>query len=256
MKVLVPVKRVVDYNIKPRVAADGSGVETQGLKMSMNPFDEVALEEAVRLRENGGAAEVIVVAIGPKATADTLRTAMAMGADRAIHILTDEAAGHDGGIEPLAMAHLLEEVVKKEQPGLVSIGKQAIDDDMSVTGQILAARLGWPQATFASKLELLPEGRARVTREIDGGVEVVEVSLPAVITADLRLNNPRFATLPNIMKARKKPIETIEAGSLGADTKPRLETLNVREPAERKPGIIVSSVEELLDKLKNEAKVL
>lgn len=251
MKVLVPVKRVVDFNIKPRVAADGSGVETQGVKMSMNPFDEVALEEAIRLREKGAATEVVAVSIGPKGAQDTLRTAMAMGADRAIHVLTDET------LEPLAVAKLLEAIVVRENPGLISMGKQAIDDDMNATGQILAARLGWPQATFASQVTLSDDGaRAEIAREIDGGVEIVSVALPAVVTADLRLNDPRYASLPNIMKARKKPMETIEAASLGVDTKPRLKVLDVREPTERKPGIIVETVEDLIGKLKHEAKVL
>ncbi|WP_018980633.1 electron transfer flavoprotein subunit beta/FixA family protein [Saccharibacter floricola] len=249
MKVLVPVKRVVDYNIKPRVAADGSGVETQGVKMSMNPFDEIALEEALRLREKGHAQEVVAVSIGPQAAQDTLRTAMAMGADRAILIRTDAE------LEPLAVAKLLQAVVEREQPGLVSMGKQAIDDDMNATGQILAAKLGWPQGTFASEV-IVDNGSAIVSREIDGGVEVVSLTLPAVITADLRLNEPRYASLPNIMKARKKPLETIEADSLDVDIAPRLKVVSVSEPPAREAGVIVKSVEELVNKLKTEAKVL
>ncbi|MCK8637738.1 EtfB protein [Parasaccharibacter sp. TMW2.1882] len=249
MKVLVPVKRVVDYNIKPRVAADGSGVETQGVKMSMNPFDEIALEEALRLREKGQADEVVAVTIGAQVAQDVLRTAMAMGADRAILIQTDAE------VEPRAVSSLLKAVVEKEQPGLVSMGKQAIDDDMNATGQMLAARLGWPQGTFASKVEIA-DGRVEVAREVDGGTETVSLSLPAVITADLRLNEPRYASLPNIMKARKKPLETIEAGSLGVDLTPHLKVVSVAEPPERKAGVIVETVEELVEKLKTEAKVI
>lgn len=249
MKVLVPVKRVVDYNIKPRVAADGSGVETQGVKMSMNPFDEIALEEALRLREKGQADEVIAVSIGPKVAQDVLRTAMAMGADRAILIQTDAE------IEPRVVSSLLKAVVEKEQPGLVSMGKQAIDDDMNATGQMLAARLGWPQGTFASRVEIA-DGKVEVAREVDGGTETVSLTLPAVITADLRLNEPRYASLPNIMKARKKPLETIEADSLGVDLTPRLKIVSVAEPPERKAGVIVETVEELVEKLKTEAKVI
>lgn len=249
MKVLVPVKRVVDYNIKPRVAADGSGVETQGVKMSMNPFDEIALEEALRLREKGQADEVVAVSIGPQVAQDVLRTAMAMGADRAILIQTDAE------IEPRVVSSLLKAVVEKEQPGLVSMGKQAIDDDMNATGQMLAARLGWPQGTFASRVEIA-DGRVEVAREVDGGTETVSLTLPAVITADLRLNEPRYASLPNIMKARKKPLETIEAASLGVDLTPRLKIVSVAEPPERKAGVIVETVEELVAKLKTEAKVI
>ncbi|MXV44997.1 EtfB protein [Saccharibacter sp. 17.LH.SD] len=249
MKVLVPVKRVVDYNIKPRVAADGRGVETQGVKMSMNPFDEIALEEAIRLREKGHASSVVVVSIGPQAAQDTLRTAMAMGADQAILVRTDAA------LEPLAVANLLKVIVERENPGLVSMGKQAIDDDMNATGQILAAKLGWPQATFASQVKI-HDGKAEVSREVDGGIEVVNVSLPAVITADLRLNEPRYASLPNIMKARKKPLETLDAESLGVDLTPRLKVVNVSEPPERQAGVIVETVDELVHKLKTEAKVL
>lgn len=249
MKVLVPVKRVVDYNIKPRVAADGSGVETQGVKMSMNPFDEIALEEALRLREKGQADEVVAVSIGPQVAQDVLRTAMAMGADRAILIQTDAE------IEPRVVSSLLKAVVEKEQPGLVSMGKQAIDDDMNATGQMLAARLGWPQGTFASSVEIA-DGRVEVAREVDGGTETVSLTLPAVITADLRLNEPRYASLPNIMKARKKPLETIEAASLGVDLTPHLKIVSVAEPPERKAGVIVETVEELVAKLKTEAKVI
>ncbi|MCX5618595.1 electron transfer flavoprotein subunit beta/FixA family protein [Bombella sp. TMW 2.2543] len=249
MKVLVPVKRVVDYNIKPRVAADGSGVETQGVKMSMNPFDEIALEEALRLREKGQADEVVAVSIGPQVAQDVLRTAMAMGADRAILIQTDAE------IEPRVVSSLLKAVVEKEQPGLVSMGKQAIDDDMNATGQMLAARLGWPQGTFASKVEIA-DGKVEVAREVDGGTETVSLTLPAVITADLRLNEPRYASLPNIMKARKKPLETIEAASLGVDLTPRLKIVSVAEPPERKAGVIVETVDELVEKLKTEAKVI
>ncbi|OOL17324.1 hypothetical protein AL01_08305 [Bombella intestini] len=249
MKVLVPVKRVVDYNIKPRVAADGSGVETQGVKMSMNPFDEIALEEALRLREKGQADEVIAVSIGPQVAQDVLRTAMAMGADRAILVQTDAE------IEPRVVSSLLKAVVEKEQPGLISMGKQAIDDDMNATGQMLAARLGWPQGTFASKVEIA-DGKVSVAREVDGGTETVSLTLPAVITADLRLNEPRYASLPNIMKARKKPLETIAADSLGVDLTPHLKIISVAEPPERKAGVIVETVEELVEKLKTEAKVI
>lgn len=249
MKVLVPVKRVVDYNIKPRVAADGSGVETQGVKMSMNPFDEIALEEALRLREKGQADEVVAVSIGPQVAQDVLRTAMAMGADRAILIQTNAE------IEPRVVSSLLKAVVEKEQPGLVSMGKQAIDDDMNATGQMLAARLGWPQGTFASRVEIA-DGKVEVAREVDGGTETVSLTLPAVITADLRLNEPRYASLPNIMKARKKPLETIAADSLGVDLTPRLKIVSVAEPPERKAGVIVETVEELVEKLKTEAKVI
>ncbi|MCX8667303.1 electron transfer flavoprotein subunit beta/FixA family protein [Acetobacteraceae bacterium B3987] len=249
MKVLVPVKRVVDYNIKPRVAADGSGVETQGVKMSMNPFDEIALEEALRLREKGQADEVIAVSIGPQVAQDVLRTAMAMGADRAILVQTDAE------IEPRVVSSLLKAIVEKEQPGLVSMGKQAIDDDMNATGQMLAARLGWPQGTFASKVEIA-DGKVSVAREVDGGTETVSLTLPAVITADLRLNEPRYASLPNIMKARKKPLETIAADSLGVDLTPHLKIVSVAEPPERKAGVIVETVEELVKKLKTEAKVI
>jgi electron transfer flavoprotein beta subunit len=249
MKILVPVKRVVDYNIKPRVKADGSGVETAGVKMSMNPFDEIAVEEAVRLREKGAASEVVVVSVGVQQAQDTLRTAMAMGADRAILVLSDESP------EPLAVAKVLKKLVEKEEPSLVILGKQAIDDDMNATGQMLAGFLGWGQGTFASKVELV-DGRARVSREVDGGTEEVSLALPAIITADLRLNEPRYASLPNIMKAKKKPLETVQAADLGVDMAPRLTVVSVAEPAERKAGIKVDSVAELVEKLRNEAKVI
>lgn len=249
MKILVPVKRVVDYNIKPRVKADGSGVETAGVKMSMNPFDEIAVEEAVRLREKGAASEVVVVSVGVQQAQDTLRTAMAMGADRAILVLSDESP------EPLAVAKVLKKLVEKEEPSLVILGKQAIDDDMNATGQMLAGFLGWGQGTFASKVELV-DGRARVSREVDGGTEEVSLALPAIVTADLRLNEPRYASLPNIMKAKKKPLETVQAADLGVDMTPRLTVVSVAEPAERKAGIKLDSVAELVEKLRNEAKVI
>ena len=249
MKLLVPVKRVVDFNIKVRVKSDGSGVETAGLKMSMNPFDEIAVEEAVRLKEKGAATEVIVVSAGIAQCADTVRTALAMGADRGIVIETDAA------LEPLAVAKLLKAVVEREQPGLVILGKQAIDDDMNATGQMLAALLGWPQATFASAVTVTGD-TVEVTREIDGGLETLSAPLPAVITADLRLNEPRYASLPNIMKARKKTIETLTPEGLGVDPAPRLVIESVAEPAVRKAGVVVASVAELVQKLKHEAKVI
>ncbi|MBS1036194.1 MULTISPECIES: electron transfer flavoprotein subunit beta/FixA family protein [Gluconobacter] len=249
MKILVPVKRVVDYNVKVRVAADGSGVETQGLKMSLNPFDEIAVEEAIRLREKGVVTEVVVVTIGVQAAQDILRTSMAMGADRAILVKTDDT------LEPRAVANALKAVVEREQPGLVCMGKQAIDDDMNATGQILAAKLGWPQGTFASAVTIA-DGRIEVAREIDGGTEVVSLALPAVVTADLRLNEPRYASLPNIMKARKKPLETLEAADLGVDLASRLTIVSVAEPTERKEGIKLGSAAELVEKLKTEAKVI
>ena len=249
MKILVPVKRVVDYNVKVRVAADGSGVETQGLKMSLNPFDEIAVEEAIRLREKGVATEVVVVTIGVQAAQDILRTSMAMGADRAILVKTDDT------LEPRAVANALKAIVEREQPGLVCMGKQAIDDDMNATGQILAAKLGWPQGTFASAVTVA-DGRIEVSREIDGGTEVVSLALPAVVTADLRLNEPRYASLPNIMKARKKPLETLEAADLGVDLASRLTIVSVAEPTERKKGIKLGSAAELVEKLKTEAKVI
>jgi electron transfer flavoprotein beta subunit len=249
MKILVPVKRVVDFNVKVRVKADQTGVELANVKMSMNPFDEIAVEEALKLKEGGKATEVIVISAGVTACQETLRTALAMGADRAILVETDVE------LQPLAVAKLLKAVAVKEAVGLVILGKQAIDDDANQTGQMLAALLDWPQATFASKVEL-GEGSAKVTREIDGGLETVEVKLPAVVTTDLRLNTPRYATLPNIMKARKKPLEVLKPEGLGVDVAPRLKTLKVQEPSKRKAGVMVKDVAELVDKLKNEAKVI
>jgi len=251
MKILVPVKRVVDYNVKVRVLADGSGVDTKNVKMSMNPFDEIALEEAVRLKEKGLASEVIAVSCGALQCQETLRTALAIGADRAILIETPA----DLELQPLAVAKLLQALVLREQPGLVILGKQAIDDDANQTGQMLAALANMPQASCASKVELV-DGKARVTREVDGGSEVLLLQLPAVLTADLRLNEPRYVTLPNIMKAKKKPLETLQPADLGVDVAPRLKTLRVVEPAARKAGIVVADVAALLDKLKNEAKVI
>jgi electron transfer flavoprotein beta subunit len=249
MKILVPVKRVVDYNVKVRVLADGSGVDTKNVKMSMNPFDEIALEEAVRLKEKGLASEVIAVSCGVAQCTETLRTALAIGADRAILIETPAELE----LQPLAVAKLLHALVLREQPGLVILGKQAIDDDANQTGQMLAALAKLPQASCASKVELV-DGQARVTREVDGGSEVLP--LPAVLTADLRLNEPRYVTLPNIMKAKKKPLETLKPADLGVDVAPRLKTLQVVEPAARKAGIVVPDVAALLDRLKNEAKVI
>ncbi len=249
MKILVPVKRVVDYNVKVRVKADGSGVETAGVKMSMNPFDEIAIEEAVRLKEKGIATEIVAISAGVAQCAETIRTALAMGADRGILIETDVA------LEPIAVAKMLAAIAAKEQPGLIILGKQAIDDDMSATGQMLAALLGWPQGTFASKVEIADD-RIAVTREIDGGLETVSLALPAIVTTDLRLNEPRYASLPNIMKARKKPIETIKPADLGVDPTPRLTVLKVVEPAKRVAGQKVASVAELVMKLKTEAKVI
>jgi electron transfer flavoprotein beta subunit len=249
MKVLVPVKRVVDYNVKIRVKPDGSGVELANVKMSMNPFDEIAVEEALRLREAGKADEIIVVSIGPQQAQETLRTALAMGADRAILVKVEEAA------EPLGVAKVLKGVVEAENPGLVILGKQAIDDDANQTGQMLAALLGWSQATFASKVEI-GDGSAKVTREVDGGLQVVEVKLPAIVTTDLRLNQPRYASLPNIMKAKKKPLDEKTPADFGADVSPRLKVLKTEEPGGRKAGVKVGSVAELVDKLKNEAGVL
>ena len=249
MKILVPVKRVVDYNVKVRVKADGTGVDIANVKMSMNPFDEIAVEEAVRLKEKGAATEVIAVSCGVTQCQETLRTAMAIGADRAIHVETDAE------LQPLAVAKLLAALVSKEQPGLVILGKQAIDDDANQTGQMLAALTDLPQATFASKVDVA-DGKAQVTREIDGGLETLSVSLPAVVTTDLRLNEPRYVTLPNIMKAKKKPLESVKPEDLGVDVTPRLKTLKVAEPAGRKAGIKVSDVAALVDKLKNEAKVI
>jgi electron transfer flavoprotein beta subunit len=249
MKILVPIKRVVDFNVKVRVKPDGSGVDTANVKMSMNPFDEIAVEEAVRLKEKGVATEVIVVSCGAAACQETLRTALALGADRAILVETDAE------LQPLAVAKLLEAIARKEQPQLVIAGKQAIDDDSNQTGQMLAARLGWAQATFISKLEP-GDGKATVRREVDGGLETVEIRLPAVVTTDLRLNEPRYATLPNIMKAKKKPLETVKPDALGVDVAPRLATLKVVEPAKRKGGGRVADVKELVAKLRTEAKVI
>ncbi len=249
MKVLVPVKRVLDYNIKARPKADGSGVELAGLKMSMNPFDEIAMEAAIRLKDAGQATEIIAISCGPQACQETLRTALALGADRAVLVETDTE------LQPLAVAKLLKALVSREQPGLVICGKQAIDDDANQTGQMLAALLGWAQATFASNIEL-GEGHASVTREIDGGLETLSIRLPAVISTDLRLNEPRYATLPNIMKAKKKPLETLTPVALGVDVAARLTLIRVAEPPARQSGIRVNDVAELLDKLKNEAKVI
>ncbi len=249
MKVLVPVKRVVDYNVKIRVKADGSGVDTANVKMSMNPFDEIANEEAIRLKEAGKAEEVVAVSLGPAKCQETLRTALAMGADRAIHVQTDDE------LQPLAVAKLLKAVVEKEEPGLVILGKQAIDDDSNQTGQMLAALLGWSQGTFASKIEL-ENGQAQVTREIDTGLEKITIKMPAIVTADLRLNEPRYASLPNIMKAKKKPLDILTPDELGVDTAPRLSYVSVEEPPKRQAGVKVADVAELVNKLKNEAKVI
>jgi electron transfer flavoprotein beta subunit len=251
VKVLVPVKRVVDYNVKVRPKSDGSGVDIANVKMSMNPFDEIAVEEAVRLKEAGVATEVVVVSAGVTACQETLRTALALGADRAILIETDVE------LQPLAVAKLLKAVCAREQPGIVVCGKQAIDDDANQTGQMLAALQGWAQATFASKLVVAADkASAQVTREVDGGLETLEIRLPAVVTTDLRLNEPRYATLPNIMKAKKKPLETVKPADLGVDVAPRLAQLSVAEPAKRSAGVKVADVAQLIDKLKNEAKVI
>jgi electron transfer flavoprotein beta subunit len=249
MKVLVTVKRVVDYNVKIRVKADGSSVETAGVKMSMNPFDEIGTEEAIRLREAGRAEEVIAVSLGEAKCQETLRTALAMGADRAIHVQTDAE------LQPLAVAKLLKAVVEREQPGLVILGKQAIDDDSNQTAQMLAALLGWPQGTFASKLEI-GDGELNVTREIDTGLEKVTLKLPAIVSSDLRLNEPRYASLPNIMKAKKKPVDVLSPDELGVDTAPRLKLLKVEEPPRRQAGVKVASVAELVQRLRQEAKVI
>jgi electron transfer flavoprotein beta subunit len=248
MKVLVAVKRVIDYNVKIRVKADKTGVETANVKMSMNPFDEIAVEEAIRMKEKGKATEVIAFSAGPAQCQETIRTALAMGADRGVHVLSDAE------LQPLAVAKLMKAVVDKEKPGLVIVGKQAIDDDSNQTGQMLAALLGWSQGTFANKLEI-GEGIA-VKREVDGGLENVMLKLPAVITTDLRLNEPRYASLPNIMKAKKKPIEQLTSEALGVDVAPRLKTLKVEEPPTRKAGIKVKTVAELVERLKNEAGVI
>jgi electron transfer flavoprotein beta subunit len=249
MKVLVPVKRVVDYNVKVRVKSDGSGVDIANVKMSMNPFDEIAVEEATRLKEKGAATEVIAVSCGVTQCQETLRTAMAIGADRAILVDTTEE------LQPLAVAKLLKALVDKEQPQLVILGKQAIDDDCNQTGQMLAALLGWPQATFASKVDVA-DGKVTVSREVDGGSETLVLSLPAIITTDLRLNEPRYVTLPNIMKAKKKQMDTYKPEDLGVNVAPRLKTLKVSEPPKRSAGVKVADVAALVDKLKNEAKVI
>jgi electron transfer flavoprotein beta subunit len=249
VKILVPVKRVVDYNVKIRLKADGTGVDLANVKMSMNPFDEIAIEEAVRLKEAGVATEVIAVSCGLAACQETLRTAMAIGADRGILVETDVE------LEPIAVAKLLKALCDREQPKLVICGKQAIDDDANQTGQMLAALAGWPQATFASKV-VIADGKAMVTREIDGGLETLEMLLPAVVTSDLRLNEPRYATLPNIMKAKKKKLDTVKPAELGVDVAPRLTVLKVSEPPKRSAGVKVADVAELVNKLKNEAKVI
>lgn len=249
MKVLVAVKRVIDFNVRVRVKVDHTGVETANVKMSMNPFDEIAVEEAVRLKEKGAATEVIVISIGGAKCQETLRTALAMGADRAILVETDLEP------EPLAVAKILKAVVEKEGGGLVLAGKQAIDDDSNQTGQMLAALLGWPQGTFASKITIA-DGKAEVVREVDGGLETLSLKLPAVVTTDLRLNEPRYASLPNIMKAKQKKLDVLKAEALGIDVRPRLKLLEVREPSKREAGVKVTSVAELVDKLKNEAGVL
>ena len=249
MKILVPIKRVVDYNVKVRVKPDGSGVDTANVKMSMNPFDEIAVEEAVRLKEKGIATEIVAVSCGIAACQETLRTALALGADRAILVETD------ADLQPLAVAKLLRAVVDKEQPKVVLLGKQAIDDDANQTGQMLAALLGWPQGCFASKVDVAGD-RVTVKREVDGGLETIEAALPIIVTADLRLNEPRYATLPNIMKAKKKPLETVTPAALGVDVAPRLTTLKVVEPPKRKGGGRVADVAELVAKLRNEAKVI
>jgi electron transfer flavoprotein beta subunit len=243
MKILVPVKRVIDYNVKPRVKADGSGVDLANVKMSMNPFDEIAVEEAIRLKEKGVATEVIAVSVGPQKAQETLRTALAMGADRAILVQTDDV------VEPLAVAKLLKAIMAEEEPGLVILGKQAIDDDCNQTGQMLAALTGRPQGTFASKVEVA-DGKVAVTREVDGGLETVSLALPAIVTTDLRLNEPRYASLPNIMKAKSKPLATKAPADYGVDTSPRLKTLKVAEPAVRQAGIKVADVDALVAKLK------
>jgi len=249
MKILVAVKRVVDYNVRVRVRSDGTGVETANVKFAMNPFDEIAVEEAVRLKEAGTATEIVVVSIGPAQAQETLRSALAMGADRAILIQSDAA------VEPLAVAKLLTAIAKREGVELAILGKQAIDDDSNQTGQMLAALLSWPQGTFASKLSL-ENGRAVITREIDGGLETVSLALPAVVTTDLRLNTPRYASLPNIMKAKKKPLDLLTPADLGIDITPRLVTLKVEEPPKRQAGVKVADAAELVDKLKHEAKVI
>jgi len=249
MKILVAVKRVVDFNVKVRVKADGSGVETANVKMSMNPFDEIAVEEALRLKEAGTASEIVAVSCGAQACQETLRTALALGADRAILVETEVE------LQPLAVAKLLRAIAQKESPQLVILGKQAIDDDCNQTGQMLAALLGWPQATFASKVKI-SDGKAEVTREVDGGLETISIKMPAVVTTDLRLNEPRYVTLPNIMKAKKKPLEVLKPDALGVDVAPRLKTLKVEEPPRRKAGVKVPDARTLVAKLRNEAKVI
>ena len=249
MKVLVPIKRVIDYNVKVRVKADNSGVELANVKMAMNPFDEIAVEQALRLKEAGGASEVVVVSIGPAQNQETIRTSLAMGADRGIHI----ESSHD--IEPLAVAKLLKAVVQRENPGLVLVGKQAIDDDCNQTGQMLAALLGWAQGTFVSALDVVGD-KAKIVREVDGGLEHLEIKMPAIVSVDLRLNEPRYASLPNIMKAKKKPIDSLTIDDLDIDIKPRLKVVKVEEPAAREAGVKVADVRELVEKLKNEAKVI
>jgi electron transfer flavoprotein beta subunit len=249
MKVLVPVKRVVDYNVKVRVKSDGSGVDVANVKMSMNPFDEIAVEEAIRLKEAGAATEVVAVSCGVTQCQETLRTAMAIGADRGVLVETDAE------LQPLAVAKLLKTLADKEQPQLIILGKQAIDDDCNQTGQMLAALLGWPQATFASKV-VVDNGKALITREVDGGLETVSLTLPAIITTDLRLNEPRYVTLPNIMKAKKKPLETVKPADLGVDVAPRIKTLKVAEPPKRSAGVKVPDAATLVARLKNEAKVI
>ena len=251
MKILVPVKRVVDYNVKIRVKTDGTGIELANVKMSMNPFDEIAVEEAVRLKEKGAASDVVVVSIGPAKAQETIRTALAIGADRGILVETPEGAN----VEPLAVAKILKAIVAQEAPGLVILGKQAIDDDCNQTGQMLAALLGWPQGTFASKVAL-EDGGVAVTREVDGGLETVALKLPAIVSTDLRLNEPRYPSLPNIMKAKKKPLDTKTPADLGVDITPRIEVLSTAEPAKRQAGVKVGSVAELVQKLKTEAGVL
>ncbi len=249
MKVLVPVKRVIDYNVKIRVKADNTGVETANVKMSMNPFDEISVEEAIRMKEAGTVEEIIAVSIGVPQCQETIRTALAMGADRGIHVNTDV------DLEPLAVAKVLKALVDKEGPQLVILGKQAIDDDSNQTGQMLAALLGWPQGTFVSAIELV-DGSAKVVREVDSGLETIQIDLPAILTVDLRLNEPRYASLPNIMKAKKKPIDEVTPADLGVDSAPRLQTLKVEEPPVRQAGVMVDSVAALVDKLKNEARVI
>ena len=254
MKVLVPVKRAVDYNVKIRVKADESGIELNNVKMSMNPFDEIAIEEATKLKEAGKVSEIVAVSIGPAQAQETIRTAMAIGADRGILVETD-APTDIGGVEPLAVAKTLKAIVEKENPDMVIMGKQSIDDDSNQTGQMLSALLGWSQGTFASKVDL-GDGSVQVTREIDGGLETIEIKLPAIITTDLRLNEPRYASLPNIMKAKKKQLDVMKPEELGVDFTPRLTVVKVNEPPQRQGGGKVANVDELIDKLKNEAKVI